>query len=232
MSAPTTQAGTVQAEVPVTLLPCPFCGGSPTLHPHSADHSLGAWVSCSSCGLESPTETGQSVAVAVRHWNTRSTRDTETAALQAELEHESKESYEIGKRDGYEKAVQHIDERTGGDGEYCCVVGHDADDRHCPDPESMIARIVGRFEKLSTAEQQLSELRAEMETVRGERDDARREIRTAREILRKIYYGQRKIEGEDLYEDVSATELQGWAEDFFQDFGGLEDNSASREGVR
>lgn len=171
MSAPTTQAGTgPEDEKPVAWrwrLKAEFNG----------QWGPGAWVL-------SPQEVSDANGmVEVEPLYDRSNRDTETAALQAELERESKESYEIGKRDGYEKAVQHIDERTGGDGEYCCVVGHDSDDRHCPDPEGMISRIVGRFEKLSTSEQQLSELRAEMETGRAERNDARRRVRTANAAL-------------------------------------------------
>lgn len=55
------------------------------------------------------------------------------------------ETYEIGKRDGYELAVQEIDQLTGGDGEYRYVMGV-ASDRHCPDAATMKARIVERFE--------------------------------------------------------------------------------------
>ena len=54
------------------------------------------------------------------------------------------ETYEIGKRDGYEEAVQDIDERTGGDGEYRFCTDHDPD-RHTPDAPAMIERIVARF---------------------------------------------------------------------------------------
>lgn len=57
------------------------------------------------------------------------------------------ETYEIGKRDGYERAVQEIDQLTGGDGEYRYVIGI-ADDRHCPDAETMKRRIVERFDRL------------------------------------------------------------------------------------
>jgi hypothetical protein len=58
------------------------------------------------------------------------------------------ETYEIGKRDGYEKAVQDIDLLTGGDGEYRYVMGV-ASDSHCPDAETMKARIAERFSRLS-----------------------------------------------------------------------------------
>lgn len=59
------------------------------------------------------------------------------------------ETYEIGKRDGYSDAVQHIDQRTGGDGEYRYCLGMEDDIRHQPDPATMIQRIVDRFEVLN-----------------------------------------------------------------------------------
>lgn len=58
------------------------------------------------------------------------------------------EAYEIGKRDGYEQAVQHIDRLTGGDGEYRYCTDHDPD-WHTPDAPAMIQRIVDRFEVLN-----------------------------------------------------------------------------------
>ena len=64
---------------------------------------------------------------------------------------EDDEMYEIGKRDGYEEAVQDIDLLTGGDGEYRVSVfleGGVDDDRHCPDPAAMKARIAERFAAL------------------------------------------------------------------------------------
>ena len=60
------------------------------------------------------------------------------------------EAYEIGKRDGYEQAVQDIDLMTGGDGEYRFCTDHDPD-RHTPDAEAMKARIVARIEELRAA---------------------------------------------------------------------------------
>jgi hypothetical protein len=59
------------------------------------------------------------------------------------------ETYEIGKRDGYSEAVQQIDQRTGGDGEYRYCLGMEDDIRHQPDPATMIQRIVDRFEVLN-----------------------------------------------------------------------------------
>lgn len=59
------------------------------------------------------------------------------------------EAYEIGKRDGYEEAVQDIDQKTGGDGEYRYCLGMEDDIRHQPDAATMIQRIVDRFETLN-----------------------------------------------------------------------------------
>lgn len=58
---------------------------------------------------------------------------------------EGDEAYEIGKEDGYSEAVQQIDQLTGGDGEYRYCLGMEYSERHCPDPETMIRRIVERF---------------------------------------------------------------------------------------
>ncbi|MCI0999175.1 hypothetical protein HWD97_03665 [Ochrobactrum sp. C6C9] len=79
--------------------------------------------------------------------DTRSQAEELLAAERAE----SDEAYELGKRDGYSEAVQEIDLKTGGDGEYRYCTDHDPD-RHTPDPASMIQRIVERFETLNTME--------------------------------------------------------------------------------
>jgi hypothetical protein len=60
---------------------------------------------------------------------------------------ECEEFGKIGERDGYEKAVQDIDELTGGDGEYRFCTNGDPE-RHCPGPDEMKQRIAGRFEEL------------------------------------------------------------------------------------
>ncbi len=58
------------------------------------------------------------------------------------------DAYELGKRDGYESAVQDIDMLTGGDGEYrYSTIGGE---RHCPDADSMKARIAERFNSQPT----------------------------------------------------------------------------------
>ncbi|MBO9099482.1 MULTISPECIES: DUF551 domain-containing protein [unclassified Rhizobium] len=56
---------------------------------------------------------------------------------------------EIAERNGYEKAVQEIDQKTGGDGEYRYCLGMEDSDRHTPDAPAMIQRIVDRFEILN-----------------------------------------------------------------------------------
>jgi hypothetical protein len=66
------------------------------------------------------------------------------------------EAYEIGKRDGYEQAVQDIDVLTGGDGEYRYCTDHDPD-RHTPDAEAMKQRIVDRFNSPKEAEVTVTE---------------------------------------------------------------------------
>jgi len=52
------------------LKPCPFCGGKDARVITNSKHSM-SWVSCPSCGLEAPTETGVSMEDAVAYWNTR-----------------------------------------------------------------------------------------------------------------------------------------------------------------
>lgn len=57
------------------LLPCPFCGGEDlTVYRHE---TVGSWVACVDCGLETPTETGTTPDEATKYWNTRAL----TAAL-------------------------------------------------------------------------------------------------------------------------------------------------------
>lgn len=75
-----------------------------------------------------------------------------TAPLETlgETADDEEEAYRIGKRDGYEAAVQDIDHLTGGDGEY--RVSADNPERHVPDAYAMKAKIVERFEALSTTQ--------------------------------------------------------------------------------
>ena len=60
------------------------------------------------------------------------------------------EAYDLGKRDGYEKAVQDIDMLTGGDGEYCysTIEG----ERHCPNVDTMKARIARRLRQFTQSD--------------------------------------------------------------------------------
>lgn len=57
---------------------------------------------------------------------------------------EGEDGFNIGRRDGFSEAVQLIDQMTGGNGEYRYCTDHDPE-RHCPDPDAMIARIADRL---------------------------------------------------------------------------------------
>lgn len=79
-------------------------------------------------------------------WLNKADAEAILAALQPRaVPDEGDETYEIGKRDGAQEAIQRIDMATGGDGEYRYCLGAQGDDRHCPDEEAMFARIVARF---------------------------------------------------------------------------------------
>ena len=79
------------------------------------------------------------------------------------------EAYDLGKRDGYEKAVQDIDMLTGGDGEYCysTIEG----ERHCPNVDTMKARIARRLRQPTQGDalrdQLLQESLVKLRDVRG-----------------------------------------------------------------
>jgi Lar family restriction alleviation protein len=66
------------------LLPCPFCGGG-SVSVHGPRGSLGAWVACSSCGLETPTETGVTTEQAFAYWNRRASALESTPAPVSEI---------------------------------------------------------------------------------------------------------------------------------------------------
>jgi hypothetical protein len=70
--------------------------------------------------------------------------------VNAVREADEDETYEIGVRDGYEKAVQDIDQLTGGDGEYRFCTDGDPE-RHTPGPVEMIKRIEERFAALASS---------------------------------------------------------------------------------
>jgi len=88
-------------------------------------------------GLEPRNATAQQLAVATTEALCRAIDQQEDLRQPTQSDDEA---YELGMRDGYESAVQDIDMLTGGDGEYCC-----GGERHCPDPDSMKARIAERF---------------------------------------------------------------------------------------
>ncbi len=75
-------------------------------------------------------------------------RSALSAQAQDTRSDDDEEIYEIGVREGYERAVQEIDMKTGGDGEYRYCTDHDPE-RHTPGPAEMIQRIVDRFETLN-----------------------------------------------------------------------------------
>jgi len=77
-------------------------------------------------------------------------QSAELEALRGEVE----ETAEIAEQDGYSKAVQDIDVRTGGDGEYYASM---MPGRGCETPQAMMANIVERF---SEKEATISQLRA------------------------------------------------------------------------
>lgn len=58
---------------------------------------------------------------------------------------DEEQAFHVGHRDGFSEAVQMIDLLTGGDGEYRCCIGPGCEDRHCPDPDAMLKRIVARL---------------------------------------------------------------------------------------
>lgn len=64
------------------------------------------------------------------------------AQTQSEIDRDEDEAYELGRRDGWSEAVQHIDCLTSGDGEY---YANTMPGRGCETPAQMIDGIVERF---------------------------------------------------------------------------------------
>lgn len=83
------------------------------------------------------------------------------AVMVACAEGEEEEAYQLGKRDGYESAVQDIDLLTGGDGEYRFCTDGDPD-RHTPDADTMKRRIVVRAQ---SSEADNARLRGVLEAI-------------------------------------------------------------------
>lgn len=99
-------------------------------------------------------------------------REDERAKIAAEASQPTQsdeEAYYLGKRDGYETAVQDIDMLTGGDGEYCysTIEG----ERHCPNVDTMKARIARRLRQFTQSDalrdQLLQESLVKLRDVRG-----------------------------------------------------------------
>lgn len=65
-----------------------------------------------------------------------------SARANQETDDEADDAHAVGFRDGFEIAVQKLDELTGGDGEYRFSTDPE---RNCPTPVEMIANIVERF---------------------------------------------------------------------------------------
>ena len=133
------------------LLPCPFCGGVQIEAFHHIDRGWGAsWhVECIAEECGNSTCHHDTEATAIAAWNKRQPTQSDD------------EAYDLGKRDGYEKAVQDIDMLTGGDGEYCysTIEG----ERHCPNVDTMKARIAHRLRQPT----QSDALREENERLRA-----------------------------------------------------------------
>jgi hypothetical protein len=89
---------------------------------------------------------GRLITEAVNALPTLLTTIETLAEALAEATKADEETYQIGKRDGHEFAVQCIDIETGGDGVYrYCLGGGHWPETHCPDAGSMKMRIQRRF---------------------------------------------------------------------------------------
>jgi hypothetical protein len=85
--------------------------------------------------------------------------EVERRYSQAELN----EYGDLGKQEGYDCAVQEVDLRTGGDGEYRYCTNHDPD-RHTPDAAAMIRRIEDRFARAQSAEVERDRLKGMLDS--------------------------------------------------------------------
>lgn len=95
------------------ILPCPFCGAAPFVEP-TGFHLGGRTIRCESDDCMGPHTTAANVNDAVVQWSRRA----QTPQRFGQKNADEDEAYEIGKRDGYEDAVQELDIFTGGDGEF------------------------------------------------------------------------------------------------------------------
>lgn len=89
------------------LLPCQFCGEARiSFNPPNNKIGFKGSINCPACLATMPREVNDDQEL-IDCWNTRAS----TAPA-------DDEAYELGKRDGYESAIQDIDIATGGDGEF------------------------------------------------------------------------------------------------------------------
>jgi hypothetical protein len=156
---------------------------------------------------------------------------TSARAETEELKGDDEQSYQIGKQEGYESAVQEIDVLTGGDGEYRFCTNRDPE-RHTPDPAAMKARIIERFAAtqaaLTKAEAELDEAREVMRAMEmmlaepgGVVIGARLQRDMNRDILNRISaFLSRTKDGEGGSSSVPSTET------FAKSSGGVSDGSA------
>ena len=128
--------------------------------------------------------------------------------LERHVDEVEDQAYELGKRDGYESAVQDIDMLTGGDGEYCySTVGGE---RHCPDPDSMKARIADRIEAQAA---EIERLNKSAECLAETRRHAVKDLAELEEHMRleirqwKVDYDCAIMDVEQLREWVTALEV-------------------------
>lgn len=100
------------------------------------------------------------------------------------------ETYEIGKREGYEEAVQDIDRLTGGDGEYRYCTDGDPE-RHTPDAATMKLRIADRFTALRAERERLERALSQIATgsISGEPGNYRDTVSIMRDIAREAMGG-------------------------------------------
>lgn len=112
------------------------------------------------------------------------------------------DAYEIGKRDGYEQAVQDIDLLTGGDGEYRWS---SLPQRNCPDAVSMKAAIHERYLELESGAKAVTVVRDSF------RDVLVRVARSAQRLLAN--YGEfGTVTDQEFFDDLGAAlkEVPPW----------------------
>ena len=124
----------------------------------------------------------------------------------AAVENVEEVAYQTGKRDGYEAAIQEIDQLTGGDGEYRYSTDHDPE-RHCPDPYAMRVKIKERFDAFvggaTALAGDVARLTAEVDDLYRRKDDAYLERNRLVALLAGFYPSGTK-----------RTAIEGWDEEW------------------